>query len=313
MKTPLLLNIGTCFSASSPLHYTLGWDNKYCHTGHCKEHHYLYIMQIGKKKWKKTAEKYKRRREKDEYVYKPPLLTGESHLVNNVLFPRGEETIEKYINYYKQLWECIKPEYAACADFSNKHFQLTESFMMKIKDQLLDAFDLKFMMVLRDPVRRLFSACSNACQHSVGHDILGERDDLVDPVKYFRYCVSDYIEPNTQYTEVYNKFTKVWGKERVHAIIMEELWNPETQPEQMEKLSDFLNFPITKVHENVYYPDMGPNAPKYEYLKDQWCSDTVGLDKETWKYGMEHMDWIYSGFAKIFGYIPKEWGEWYET
>ena len=89
MKPTLLLNIGTCFSASSPFHYTLGWDNKYCHTGHCKEHQYLYIMQIGKKAWGKRhsqRKRAKRRREEKEeggYNSKPAFLTGESHLLNN--------------------------------------------------------------------------------------------------------------------------------------------------------------------------------------------------------------------------------------
>ncbi len=47
MKPILLMNSGVAFSATSPLHYTLCWDNKYAHTGHCKEHHYLHILEPG--------------------------------------------------------------------------------------------------------------------------------------------------------------------------------------------------------------------------------------------------------------------------
>jgi len=41
MKPVLLLNVGTCFSATTPLWYTLSLDNRYVHTGHVKEHGYL--------------------------------------------------------------------------------------------------------------------------------------------------------------------------------------------------------------------------------------------------------------------------------
>ena len=89
MKPTLLMNVGTSFSASSPLHYTLGWDNKYCHTGHTKEHQYLYITQVGKKAWGRryaAKKREKRRREEIEqggFTSKPDVLTGESPLIKN--------------------------------------------------------------------------------------------------------------------------------------------------------------------------------------------------------------------------------------
>ena len=320
MKTPLLLNIGTCFSASSPLHYTLGWDNKYCHTGHTKEHHWLYIKQIGKKAWGRRNSQRKRAKRRDEekaeggYLAKPLILTGENPLIKDKInvdeFYKGDYNIEAYIDYYEQLWDCIKYEYASCGDFSNQHFNLTEHFMMGIKDQLLEHFDLKFTVIFRDPIRRLFSACSKTCQHATGHQVLDERKDLVDPREYIKFCSDGALEQNCKYAETVAKFERVWGKDRVYTIIMEELWSSR---EKMNDLSWFLEFPLTKVHENCYYPDRGPNAPKYEYLKDQWCSNTVALDKETWEYVRKRLDPVYKKFERHFGYIPEEWGKWYET
>ena len=313
MKPTLLMNVGTSFSASSPLHYTLGWDNKYCHTGHTKEHQYLYITQVGKKAWGRryAAKKMeKRRREEIEqggFTSKPDVLTGESPLIKNnfdwdVLnrFYKGDYDIETYIDYYKSVWERVKGEYAAVGDFSNQGFVLSEEFMLTIKDKLLEVFDIKITMIFRDPVRRLFSCTSKTCQHY---------SDM-PPLEYFKYRIENDMDKNAYYHETYERFVRVWGKDRVHMIVMEELWSDYGK---MIDLSNFLDFPLTKVHENCYYPDKGPNAPKYDYLKDQWCSNTVALDKPTWEFAMEHMDWIYSGFAKTFGYIPKEWGEWYET
>ena len=327
MKPTLLMNVGTSFSASSPLHYTLGWDNKYCHTGHTKEHQYLYITQVGKKAWGKrhaAKKREKRRREEIEqggFTSKPDVLTGESPLIKNKFsgevikrFYKTDNTnpkhtyysetggysVETYIDYYKELWKHVKGEYAAVGDFSNQGFLLSEEFMLSIKDRLLEEFDVKITMIFRDPVRRLFSRTSKTCQHYFD----------MTPVEYFKHHIEDHLDKNAHYHETYERFVRVWGKDRVHMIVMEELWSDY---DKMIDLSEFLNFPLTKVHENVYYPDKGPNAPKYDYLKDQWCSNTVHLDKSTWEFGMEHLDWIYSGFSKTFGYIPKEWGEWYET
>ena len=52
---------------------------------------------------------------------------------------------------------------------------------------------------------------------------------------------------------------------------------------------------------------MGSKAPHHPYLQDQWQSDKVDLDIETHKYCLEHLDYIYSDFAKTFGYIPEAW------
>ena len=128
-----------------------------------------------------------------------------------------------------------------------------------------------------------------------------------------KFCSEGAVEENARYSETIHKFRRVWGKDKVHMVIMEEMWNPDTQPKCLKELSDFLEFPIDKVHRNVYYPDMGPNAPKYEYLKDQWCSNTVALDRESWEYVRKNLDWIYRRFERSFGYIPDEWGKWYET
>ena len=90
---------------------------------------------------------------------------------------------------------------------------------------------------------------------------------------------------------------------------MEEFWNPDNEKEQLEQLSDFLGYKFTKVHENVYYPDMGSNPPKYEYLSDQYNSDKVDITNDQYKTCRRLMDQVYKEFKKTFGYIPDEWGK----
>tara|TARA_B100000424_G_scaffold228398_1_gene189550 strand:- start:344 stop:694 length:351 start_codon:yes stop_codon:yes gene_type:complete len=116
------------------------------------------------------------------------------------------------------------------------------------------------------------------------------------------------MEENAYYSEIYNRWRNVWGDHNVHMVVMEEL-----SAGNVDKLSEFLNYPITKVHENCYYPEMGTKAPHYAGLSDQWLSDKIDLDKETWEYARKHMDHIYKHFKYTFGYMPELWGQWYET
>ena len=81
---------------------------------------------------------------------------------------------------------------------------------------------------------------------------------------------------------------------------MEEFW------ENPKGLSEFLDFPITKVHENVYWPERGSNAPKYDYLKDQW-SDEEDISQESLDMAKKKMSNIYHDFNECFGYIPDAW------
>jgi len=50
MKPTLFLNVGTGWSGTTPLYYTLGWYNKYCHAGHRKEKGYLWLINLAEEK-----------------------------------------------------------------------------------------------------------------------------------------------------------------------------------------------------------------------------------------------------------------------
>ncbi len=271
-KIPLLICSGTAFSATSPLHYTLCLDNKYAHTGLCKENYYLYSIQEG------VDIKFGR----DTSNNKPSEMTI-THGCEELF---GKKSIDGYIRYYQRLWEHIKFDYHAVADFSNQNACLTEKFMQSIKPRLLEHFDVKVIMIFRDPIRRLWSVCSKG------------------NIREFRRWVGGDLEPNAKYADIYKRYRNVWGEENVHMIVMEELWSNYGK---MIDLSNFINFPITKLHENVYYPEMGTKAPHYEYLKDQWISEKYDLNLKTWAYAMNNIGWVYNDFEKTFGYIPTNW------
>lgn len=318
MKPVLLLNIGTAFSATTPLFYTLALDNKIFHTGHSKGHGYLYGLYAKKEKspdfkkienelvWRGEDIRKKRNKSKmlsyvekmksKEYRgnHRPIEVTMWSEYIkfNGENFFSKDPTLQKYIDYYLEHYNYIKDDYVGVADFSNSNTQLPKDFISSISDKLLENFDVKVTIICRDPVRRLFSAANRVSQ-SIGHR---------DPVKMIKWWVKGRMEENVYYSDIYKNWSSVFGKEKVHMIVMEEF-----SAGKIQSLIDFLGFPIEKVHENVYYPDMGINAPHYDYLDDQWRSDIVSLDDDLYKYLFDHMSFVYDEFEETFGYIPEKW------
>ena len=303
-KIKLLLNVGTCFSATSPFHYTVSLDHKCVYTGHTKEHQYLYNLMMGNKDIKVDGKRpkpniAKKSKKPDLLTHLSPYVVGKWTEEQEKEFFYDSLSIENYITYYKRTWENCKHDFQWVGDFSNQNAVLSIPFMFSIRDKLLEHFDIKVTMQFRDPVRRLFSV-ANKCvkRHQYGD---------MTPIQVMYQWLSGAFEPNAYYSSIYRKHAQIWGAENVKAIIMEEFWNPDNQKEQLDELSDFLDYKFTKIHENVYYPDMGSNPPKYEYLRDQWSSDLVDITDEQYKTCAKLMKSVYSEFEKTFGYVPSEW------
>ena len=275
----LLLSPGHAYAASTPLYYTLGYYNKYAHTGHMKEFPYLwqmYLEDIGDIKF--ASRNYRTTRSKLERI-------GQGH--TKQLSPMPDDfsiqdyykrpfRIEHYIEYLKKVWDVVKDECKAVADFSTHNSGLSEDFLMKIKPKLLENFDVKVVMIFRDPVRRFWS--QNA-------DVNGK------------------LRCHDRYAENYQKYCNVFGKENVHYVIMEDFWDEE--PDAIDGLSKFLNLEFESISENAYWPLEG-DIIKYENLKDQWIGekkmpiDCLPIIKEKLKP-------LYLQYEQIIGKIPERW------
>ena len=289
-KIKLLLGAGVPYSATTPLWYTLTWDHKYCHTGHKKEPQWLDIIQ--KQQEQKYNEKYDRgvrlidRRPKFTRI--PYFYLGHKKpwWIQRTKFNRQEEdsyfslptTLEQYIDYYKKHWNDVKYEFQSVGDFSNSTCQLKKQFMLDIRDQLLEVFDIKVILIFRNPVYRLWSA--SKCNYE----------------KIF--CPNGKVDNWNHYAKMYTKHCEVWGKENVLPLIMERVWKDPSE------LSDFLGYKIEKMHENVYYPERGTKAPKLRWLTDQWAGEHHDIDYPKLR---KEFDYLYTDFEKTFGYLPEEW------
>lgn len=296
MKPTLFLNVGTGWSGTTPLYYTLGWYNKYCHCGHRKEKGYLWLMDLSE-----TRNTFERVRFYKQFFgpskqsttnRKPKIFTHESkYIVGNwtedeiKYFWSPPFTIEKYIEYYIKHWDFIKHDYKAVSDFSNPNGQCSPEFLRKYAPALKSVFDVKIHVVFRDPLRRLWS--------------LRQKQNPKDPVRQFMKMGVDF-----GYVQFFLKFVEAFGLENCHMTIMEEFWNGETK-----ELSDFIDYEIKEVHPNAYVPDLGPNAPRIQYLNDQWESDIMHMPKEVKEYGMNMLKPVYIHFKDYFGDLPEQWSK----
>ena len=296
MKPTLFLNVGTGWSGTTPLYYTLGWYNKYCHSGHRKEKGYLWLMDLSETR--NTFERVKFYKsffgpsKQSNTNRKPKIFTHESKYIGGnwtedeiKYFWSPPFTIEKYIEYYIKHWDFIKHDYKAVSDFSNPNGQCSPEFLRKYAPALKSVFDVKIHVVFRDPLRRLWS--------------LRQKQNPKDPVRQFMKMGVDF-----GYVQFFLKFVEAFGIDNCHMTIMEEFWNGQTK-----ELSDFIDYEIKEVHPNAYVPDLGPNAPRIQYLDDQWESDIMHMPKEVKEYGLNMLKPVYIHFKDYFGDLPEQWSK----
>ena len=296
MKPTLFLNVGTGWSGTTPLYYTLGWYNKYCHSGHRKEKGYLWLMDLSETR--NTFERVKFYKQffgpskQSTTNRKPKIFTHESKYIGGNWTPEEINyfwsppfTIEKYIEYYVKHWDFIKHDYKAVSDFSNPNGQCSPEFLRKYAPALKSVFDVKIHAVFRDPLRRLWS--------------LRQKQNPKDPVRQFMKMGVDF-----GYVQFFLKFVEAFGIDNCHMTIMEEFWNGQTK-----ELSDFIDYEIKDVHKNAYVPDLGPNAPRIQYLNDQWESDIMHMTKEVKEYGLNMLKPVYIHFKDYFGDLPEQWSK----
>jgi|TARA_B100000902_G_scaffold212423_1_gene202017 hypothetical protein len=325
MKPTLLLNPGTGWSATSPFHYTVTMENQYAHMGHKKENWYLNCLQQNTPSaWRMFDTLW----EGTQYNggKRPPTHPFGKYLSRSNLFIENTSTeilqktpkhIDGYIEYFLGHYENVKETYAAVCDFSNANFSLDREFLLGIAPKLRDHFNVKVTMQFRDPVRRYFSEVGSVCQRELeimdafGGDFVASRYAARKKHKklFFWNLKKDRLPYHCDYTDGYLKFCDAFGKENVYPMVMEDFWNPDKEKEELERLSNFLNYKITKIHHNCYVPDMGSNAPEYDYLKDQWSSDIEDLDEEDINVAGMYMGRFYKDWKVVFDELPDSWGK----
>ena len=259
----LLINAGFGWCATTPLFRTLCRTNDYCIK-------------------KKTSE--------GGFPKEPHLLLKilERHTDDrairdawNIIDAERFATIEGYVEYINNL------PGERVTDFSNTNADLPEEFIDAIAPTLLNHFDVKVTMIVRDPVRRYYSLCNHLYKKDIRNRIHG------DIIQYFRHMLQHCSH---SYVRTYRMYSK-WFP--TYSIVMEDLWkNPE---KELPKLSEFLEYPLKKLHPNVYH-----DGVKHDKLKDQWTDD-IPLSPIGYQMARKELQWVYDEWMSEFGNIPSSW------
>ena len=322
-KPKFIIIAGTGFSASTPLWYTLQVQNKFVHGGLVKENNLLDSISLTPsmrlKKRKDVYQETKKFNLSKESKIIRNLLTDnfriKSHkkripgVKNDIYFTQEELdeykkysfTLEKYITFYKRHWKHLQENncpYQGVGDFSNSNAWLPQEFCYKVVDKLSEDFDVKVLLIVRDPIRRLWS--------EIGGYWDPDSPRQWENIEEHKEMFFDHVKSgHLHYLRILEKWERVAP---THVIIMEQLWEGDEQEREKQRLSDFLDYDIKNTHENVYCPDRGPNAPKHLGLKDQWSSDKYWLSDELYNQVLPLMP-IYQQWVDRYGSLPLYWGK----
>tara|TARA_B100001094_G_scaffold333384_1_gene411316 strand:- start:5757 stop:6668 length:912 start_codon:yes stop_codon:yes gene_type:complete len=300
MKTPLIIGAGKGWCATSPLHLTLQCATKCSHTGILKEDHLLYNI-YNKDAWGWREYWYKRLVNdsmtpnwKHPYGYQSKYGFHNNLEEIEELFTRNP-TLQTYIKYYKRHYQRVKHEYKYVHDFSNSNALLPRNFLAKIAPVLKKHFDIKVLMIFRDPVRRLYSELSQKYQDSPNL----QKSYNTSKDYWKSYLKKGKITQNSDYIWSFKSYNEFFS---TISIVSEELWDGKNNCQ--EKLAKFLDFDIKELWPNAYFPEMGTKAPHHEYLKDQWSSDLEDLTEEDLEFGRKYMKKYYDEWYDYFGSMP---------
>ena len=306
MKPTLLFICGWAYAATSPLAYTLQRLAKYAHGGYDKNLQYLRSLKnpttpnpsfrtlykhILFNTWEGHDYNHYHNLNKPEDLYQ---LRGFSkkYISNMVTLPYS---LDKYINYYKALYEQVKPHgYKAVADY-----QVTYKSLLPFIPQLQQHFDLKVLLITRDPIRRAVGLAKYQHTKYPERNII-HNNKFTDLQNYLR----DYIE-------IYK--TLKHNIPNTHMIVMEDLW--EDDGTEKELLSTFLGHRIDNLWTNLYSPDTGhlltwdletTYCPTPCQVPGQSCFE---LTSSYYLELREQYKYYYDSWIEQYGSLPMHWGK----
>ncbi len=273
MKPKLIIGAGIGWAATRSIMFSLPT----CNHGLCKEDHILreiYWRQCPE--WKKTDKQLKDAVDRAE-KYNYPI-----DLYDNI-------SLSKYIELYKN----NAKGYDAVTDFTNSNQTLPMNLLVEIKQRLEEHFDIKVIMIFRNPVRRLFSEC---CAWYNNKWVETEQPTAKD---YFMEVLDTGSVTKSENYAYYFINWKIAGY-NPHPIIMEDLYTPESNA--LQELKDYLEVPVD-LYPTAYWPEKGVDAPIIEGLKCQ-KSDTETLSKEEYEYARKKLTHYYID-CQAYGLYPK--------
>jgi len=322
-KPKMILFCGWGWAATSPLIYTLQRNLKYAHFGYTKTFKILSspkwknneltykrsdsnnAVRIYEKHSQGIWENWEKGKPGTHHMnhtidLEPLRDFPMSHLASLVT---GDPSISKYMDFFHALHDhVILKGYKSVGDSHmgrrhenrahHKQVRFTKGSQSKIEsnkqyiETLKSEFDVKVLLIARDPIRRAFS---NYCNWLTKN----QKQPLPLPIHDYVYDLDSI---------------RRFFKDNVYVTVMEELW----EGDGVKGLSEFLEHPVHKsdLWENLYAPDRGHLI---EHDSDVPCQ-AVGqgileLTPEIYWHYREKYDFVYEKWKRTFGSLPLYWGE----
>tara|TARA_Y100001970_G_scaffold65878_1_gene84211 strand:+ start:773 stop:1633 length:861 start_codon:yes stop_codon:yes gene_type:complete len=286
MKPKLIICAGIGWAATRSIMFSLPT----CNHGICKEDHLL-----------------------DELNHKNILLSKYTEELKSVKIARSKDAVNrmKKYNYPKDIWDKITLSkyitlyknnargFDGVTDFTNANQKLPLDFLVEIKQKLEEHFDIKVIMIFRNPVRRLFSEC---CAWYNNKWVETKQPTAKD---YFMEVLDTGSKTDSEnYAYHFNNW-RIAGY-NPYPIIMEDLYTPESNT--LQELKDYLEVPVD-LYPTAYWPEKGVDAPLIEGLNCQ-KSDTETLSKEEYEYARKKLSHYYIECQANFIYPKYAKGSW---
>jgi len=287
MKPKLIICAGIGWAATRSIMLSLPT----CNHGICKEDHLLDELNhknILLSKYTGELKSIKTARQLKDAVNRMKKYNYPRDIWDNV-------TLSKYITLYKN----NAKGFDGVTDFTNANQKLPLDFLVEIKQKLEEHFDIKVIMIFRNPVRRLFSEC---CAWYNNKWVKTKQPTAKD---YFMEVLdTGSITDSENYAYHFNNW-RIAGY-NPHPIIMEDLYTPESNT--LQELKDYLEVPVD-LYPTAYWPEKGVDAPLIEGLNCQ-KSDTETLSKEEYEYARKKLSHYYIECQANFIYPKYAKGSW---
>ncbi len=214
-----------------------------------------------------------------------------------------DPTIERYIDFYKCLWEEKGCNQTALADFTNttseclQHGKKGVEWYKKFVSKLNEHFDVTQVAIFRDPVRRFFS---NECWLYDNAELVG--------ASIGKRSIKDWFEHRIEHQIPYAKLIKTaMSCGKTEFFVMEDVWESDTET-QVARLQKLLTVDRVELYDNAYCPDRGSKAIRYSCLIDQWTSDSFDMPDNLYYKLKEMMSFQYEDWIEMYGKLPETWG-----
>ena len=178
----------------------------------------------------------------------------------NLDVPYSFDDYSSYISEYKY-------------DFSQSNWLLTEEQLIEIKNSLSN-FNIKIILMFREPVSRLWSYCNMICD-SIPYliEFLDLNNTDWNSSKTQKELLDDYVTKCDIYVDIFNKFNNVFDE--VICLSTEKFFGSQ---EECDKLTDFLEI------DKIVMTNEFSNNIDYESLDENEIQTYQGLLKKSYDF-----------------------------